>query len=143
MHGGWEMNLVALGAVLLSVFLLGVAALVWQQVRGAGHGPAVYILEEAVPFVFSRLSDDAKRRLDQDDVLRILEWEIRYLQGAGAASGGPTTAGGDEAVRFICQKSTASGHPYFSEDVGEVLAHEADYLVEIGAVGRRVVGEEA
>ena len=133
------MSLLAIGAVLFGVFLLIVAAMLWQEVRRHPEQSAVYVIEEAVPFVFARLSDGAMARLDTDDVLRILEWEVRYLQGLDVPrdhSDNPSpVAGSEDAIVYIFEKTATAGYDYQLQDVIEVLAHERDYLVEIGAVG--------
>lgn len=133
------MSLVAIGAVLFALLLLVVAAMVWQEARNPGAPRAVYVIEEAVPFVFQRLSDGAAARLDEDDVLRILEWEVRYLQGLDIPrdhSERPApVAGSTDAIAFISDRVAASGHPYRHADIAEVLEHEVAYLIDIGAVG--------
>ncbi len=133
------MSLLAIGAVLFGVFLLIVAAMVWQETRRSPEPTAVYVIEEAVPFVFTRLSDGAMARLDTDDVLRILEWEVRYLQGLDIPrdhSENPSpVAGSDDAIVYIVEKTATAGYDYQLRDVMEVLAHEREYLVDIGAVG--------
>lgn len=135
------MSAVAVGALLFALFLLIVAVMVLQELRRAPSREPVYVIEEVVNFAFPRLSDPAARRLDKDDVLRILEWEVRYLQG-GAGSAEPPVAGSEHAVDFIVEKAVAQGHPYAREDVVEILGYEADYLVDIGALGPPVSGGE-
>jgi hypothetical protein len=139
------MSLLAIGAVLFGLFLLIVAAMVWQETRRHPNLSAVYVIEEAVPFVFGRLSEGAIARLDTDDVLRILEWEVHYLQGLEVPrdhSEHPSpVAGSEDAIVYIFEKTAAAGHDYRLEDVIEVLKHEQAYLVDIGAVGSPV--EEA
>lgn len=131
------MGAVAVGAVLFAVLLLIVAVLVVQEARRSPGGPAVYVIEEVVSFAFPRLSEQAAARLGRDDVLRILEWEVFYLQGLDG-SPGRRIAGGGDAVAFIAAKSSAQGHHYASEDIADVLRHEAAYLADIGALGPAV-----
>lgn len=136
------MSVLAIGAVLFGLFLLIVAAMVWQETRKGPEPTAVYVIEEAVPFVYERLSDGAMQRLDVDDVLHILEWEVRYLQGLDIPrdhSDNPApVAGSDDAIVFIFEKTAAAGFDYKLQDVIEVLDHERAYLVDIGAVGEPV-----
>ncbi len=130
------MSAVAAGAIFFGVLLLIVAGMVIQETRRRPAGEIVYVLEEVVPFVHQRLPDDAFARVDRDDVQRMLEWEVHYLQGLDRRAGGDApVAGGDEAVDYVMRRTAASGYTYRREDVAEVLAREADYLAEIGAVG--------
>ncbi len=138
------MGVVAVGALLFAAFLLIVAALVLQEARKGEPGPPVYVIEEVVPFAFGRLSDGPMSRLDADDVKRILEWEVFYLQGLAARRNGdavPPVAGSSEAVDFISARSSDEGYDYLRSDIEEVLAHEVAYLVDIGAVGPPVGGD--
>ncbi len=144
------MGAVALGAILFGVLLLVAAAFVWQEASLAPDAETTYVIEEVVPFAYHLLSDQAMGHLYVDDVRRILEWEVRYLQGLasrGAGNGdaprsvGPLVAGSDEGVTFIINRAAQHGHLYEAADVLEVLAGEAAYLVDIGAVGPPVTGE--
>lgn len=133
------MSLVAIGAVLFALLLLGVAAMVWQELRRAPSTEITYVIEEAVPFAFARLSDEASAALDRDDVLRILEWEVRYLQGLDIPrhhlDHPAPVAGSDAAVDYILESTRRAGRVYERSHVEEVLEHEAAYLADIGAVG--------
>ena len=139
------MGLVAVGALLFALFLLVVAVMVLQEARKTQPGPPVYVIEEVVPFAFRRLSDDVMSRLDLDDVQRIMEWEVFYLQGlatrGNGSSGAQPVAGSDEAVEFIRERAEAAGYSYEAADIEEVLLQEAAYLMEIGAVGPPVSGD--
>ncbi len=134
-HPAQVVSAVAVGALLFALLLLIVAGMVLQETRARPAGTAVYVLEEVVPFVYRRLSDDALARLDRDDVQRILEWEVHYLQGLHRSrnGGGPElVAGSEAAVQFVLDRTDGA---YSYEEVAEVLAREADYLAEIGALG--------
>jgi hypothetical protein len=131
---------------LAAIFLFIVAALVWQEAKSRTYdeGP-VYVIEDAVDFVMGRLGPDLQ--LGRSDVLRILEWEIYYLQGLAQESRRnpvETVAGGDSAaVGYItAQIAEKNKVTYDSGDVAAVLAVEADYLASIGAVGGQVVDEQ-
>lgn len=125
------MDLVTIGAILFALALLVVAAMVWQEMTSAPDQHPVYVIEEAVPFVWERLGDGALSRLDRSDVVRILEWEVFYLQGLDPRSSTPVS-GSEEAIGFIVERSSGA---YSPADVADVLAGEAAYLVDIGAVG--------
>ncbi len=135
---------VALIGLLAGVLLLVLALLAWQQARSRRvAGPVVYAVEDAVAFVTARLDGDVAERLTLADVRRILEWEIYYLQGlAQPDRRNPveTVAGGTEqAVAFIAAEiAEKHGVSYSPGDIAEVLRHEAEYLVAIGAVGEPV-----
>ena len=130
---------VAVGAILFAVFLLIVAALVFQELRKPAAASPTYVLDEVVPYAFERLSERAAARVDRDGVKRILEWEVFYLQGLDVPrdhSARPApVAGSAEAIDFIQERS---GEAYDRADVAEVLAGEAQFLVGIGAVGSAV-----
>jgi hypothetical protein len=130
---------------LAAIFLFVVAALVWQEAksRTIDEGP-LYVLEDAVDFVIERL--DPGVMLERSDVLRILEWEIYYLQGLAQPKRRnrvETVAGGEAAaVDFITAEIADKNKvTYDSSDVAAVLALEASYLASIGAVGARVFDE--
>lgn len=137
------MSPLVLGALLVAVLLAAVAAMVWQEAaRRPVDEPVTYVLEDAVRFIDARL--DAS--LGADDVRRILEWEIIYLQGVSPKHSGPLqpvrVGGSDDAVRFIMTQITRRSGPRYSEEaIRAVLEGEAEYLDSIGALG--VVVEEA
>lgn len=140
--------MVGIAALLFALLLLIVAAMVWQEARRAPEATPVYVLEEAVPYVFRRLSDEAMSRLDPDDVKRILEWEVYYLQGLDKPrsdrNGDPEArvAGGHDSVLFVESRCSDEGHEYLYEDISEVLSGQGEYLASIGAIGP-VAGDQA
>ena len=132
---------------LVAVFLFIVAALTWQEAksRASDEGP-VYVIEDAATFITGRLDQSTAARLRRSDIVRILEWEIFYLQGLAQkrrATPVDTVAGGPEAaVAFITREIAEKNKvTYDSVDVAAVLAAEADYLVSIGAVGAPVADQ--
>ena len=133
---------------LAAVFLLVVAALMWQEAKSRTYDDGVvYVIEDAIDFVSDRLPENVSGRMRRPDVQRVLEWEIYYLQGlAQTRRRDPveTFAGGAEpAVSYITgQIAEKHGVTYDARDVAEVLKLEADYLASIGAVGDMVEGEE-
>ncbi len=131
-------TVVALGALLFALLLAMVASMVWQEAkRRRWQGPTTYVLDDAVAFVTERLP--AELDLTRDDVQRILEWDVFYLQGLAGTEGAPVV-GGDEAVEFV-RGGIASRHriDYDGEAVRKVLDLEAAYLQSIGAVGEPAV----
>ena len=130
---------------LAAIFLFIVAALMWQEAKSRtfDEGP-VYVIDDAVTFITGRLAPDIGARLERSDVLRILEWEIYYLQGLAQkrrATPVETVAGGvDAAVGYITSEIAETNKvTYDSSDVAAVLGIEAEYLASIGAVGAPVV----
>jgi hypothetical protein len=137
-------TLVMLGAVLLAVFLAVVAAMMWQEAKKRTYDEgAVYVVDDAVEYIESRLEDS---RLQRADIKRIIEYEIFYLQGLAQddrRNPVDVVAGGSDAsVDYIThQIAETHGVSYPWDDVRSVLAFEADYLVSIGAVGEPVEDE--
>ena len=134
-------------ALLVGVFLLIIALVVWQEAkRRPSYEPLEYVVEDAVKHAHAGLPKEST--LTRADVRRILEWEVFYLQGlAQDRRSDPveTVAGGHEAsVGYIAGQIQAKhGVSYSRGDIEEVLRLEADYLMAIGAVGERVeLGEE-
>jgi len=135
---------IAVAFLLLAVLLLVMAAMVWQAAKKVPDATPTYVVEEVVPFVFERLSEDACTRIDQDDVQRILEWEVFYLQRAGRSKAGPGSvpvAGSTEAATYVRERSARQGYDYRMQDIREVQQYETVYLAEIGAIGP--IAEEA
>ena len=135
-----------MGAILVAVLLAIAAAMVWQEaLSNPVDQPLTYVIEDAVDFVHERLGPDPA--LSRDDVRRILEWEVVYLQGVKPRRGTvlqPVRVGGSEdAVRFIAgQISGQSGPRYSTEAITAVLEGEAAYLASIGALGPAVQEED-
>lgn len=132
------MSPLVLGALLVAVLLAAAAAMVWQEaVHRPVDEPITYVLEDAVAFIQQRLGPDT---LARDDVRRILEWEVIYLQGVSPKRSGPLqpvrVGGSDDAVRFIMTQITRRSGPRYSEGaIRAVLRGEAEYLASIGALG--------
>ncbi len=144
MTGMSPQTAVVVGALLLAVFLIVIAAMVWQEAkRRSDSDRLVYSVNDAVEFVVADLDDDVRIRLGKAGVRRILEWEVYYLQGLAEgkrAKDVTVIAGGhDPAVQYIAdQISSRHGVDYAEGDIRRVLAGEAGYLATIGAVGEPV-----
>ena len=139
-------GLVTLLALLTAVFLLIVAALVWQEARTRSlRADPAYVVEDAVDFILGRLESPVADRMRRTDVLRVIEWEVFYLQGLAQddrRNPVDTIAGGDEsAVSWIIEQiAEKNGVSYPRGDIEEVLRREAEYLDSIGVVGDPVDG---
>lgn len=136
--------LIVLAVGLVVVFIAVVALMAWQEAQQRpDQSVATYVIEDAVRFVNGRLNDETRKRLAGGGILRILEWEIYYLQGLAQKSRRnpvETVAGGSDAsIDYIEERiATVHGVTYDRSDIAAVLRLEADYLVSIGAVGEPV-----
>ena len=138
---------VAFVALLVGLLLVVIALVVWQEARRRpSYEPLEYVIEDAVKHVVERLPEETDLR--RQDVRRILEWEVFYLQGlAQEKRSNPvqTVAGGHEAsIEYIAnQIQLKQDVSYSHEQIEAVLDLEADYLQAIGAIGEPVeLGEE-
>jgi hypothetical protein len=135
------MGAVAIGAILIAALLLVAAATVWQESRHASEGGTpLYLLDEASRYVHERLSAAAAGRLSPGDVTTILEWGMYHKQVIiGREGSGVPVVGGEVEIAYVAARAAKEGGSAFHEsDVEEVLALEAGYLIEIGAVGEPV-----
>lgn len=130
--------------LLVGLFLVIAALVVWQESnRRPGYEPLTYVIEDAVKHVEAGLAAEGRIGLKRTDIRRIIEWEVFYLQGLGQKNRKKpveTIAGGHElSVEYIVdQIEEKHGISYSSADVADVLRYEADYLIQIGAVGEAV-----
>lgn len=134
------MGAVAVGAGLVAALALVVAGFVWQAVRRSPvTDHAEYVVEEAVPFVYERLSDRALRALDPDLVRRILDWNLQFTQVVGPRQlGRPPVVGSGDGIEYVMAVGGAAGFDLDPLDIAEVMAVETEYLLEIGAIGSAV-----
>lgn len=139
--------LIAFVALLIGVFLVIVALIVWQEAkRRPSYEPLEYVVEDAVKHVDAEMPTSST--FTKADIRRVLEYEVFYLQGlAQEDRKNPveTIAGGHEAsIEYIAGEIEAKHRVAYSQrDIQEVLRLEADYLMAIGAVGEPVeVGED-
>ncbi len=134
-------SILALIVLLVGVFLLILALVVWQEAkRRPSYEPLEYVVEDAVRHVEAGLVSEGSQNLGRADIRRILEWEVFYLQGLAQddrRQAVETVAGGHQAsIEFIIDRiATEHGVSYAPSDVEDVLRFEADYLMRIGAVG--------
>lgn len=139
-----SVSVLALVVLLVGVFLVILALVVWQEARRRpGYEPLEYVVEDAVKHVEAGLQEEGNDRLRKADIRRILEWEVFYLQGLAQEDRKTpveTVAGGHQAsVDYIIGEiATKHGVSYSHADVEDVLRLEADYLFRIGAVGEEV-----
>jgi hypothetical protein len=137
-------TLFAFVGMLVGLLLVIAALVVWQESRRRpSYDPLTYVVEDAVKHVEAGLASEDKSALKRTDIRRIIEWEVFYLQGLGQKNRKnpvETIAGGHElSVEYIVdQIEEKHGISYSSADVADVLRYEADYLIQIGAVGEAV-----
>ncbi len=134
------MGAVASGAVLLALFLIIVAGLVWQgSRRSVVTDRAEYVVPEAAEFVYERLSDRALRGLDPELVRNVLEWNLDYTQVIGPRElGHPPVIGGGDGIEHVMERAGTAGIAIEPLDIAEIMAIETDYLLSIGAIGSPV-----
>jgi hypothetical protein len=117
----------------------------------AQPSPTFFDVDEAVTFVADRLPDHVTAELSFDDVRRIIEWHIEYLERRGVAASregelitlsaegtGPVIAADDEGVAYVLGRATEEELEVDDDAVVEVLEGEGVYLRAIGAVGTAV-----
>jgi hypothetical protein len=133
----------------LLVIGLACAIAAWFVAREAGRlsaepPPPVFDMDEAYDWVVENLPDIVAATLTPDDVRRILDFELEFLQRKGVTGNGSSThtpgdvvVGGAETVDYIVERSRATGEEYLPEQVYAVIDTQLAYMREIGAVGRR------
>lgn len=139
------MGPVGTAAILFGLLALFIAGFVWQSVtRSPATEHAEYVIAEAVPFVWERLSDRAMERLDEELVRRVLEWNLHYSQVIGPRDlGRPPVVGAGDGIEYVMDRGRAAGFDLEPIDIAEVMAIETEYLLEIGAIGTPVDGGAA
>lgn len=139
------MGAVASGAVLLALFLIIVAGLVWQGSRNSiVTDRAEYVVPEAAEFVYERLSDRALGGLDPETVRRVLDWNLHFTQVIGPRDlDRPLVIGGGDGIEYVMERADAAGVALEPLDIAEIMAIETDYLLSIGAIGSPVEEEPA
>ena len=139
-------SLIGFIGVLVAALLFIVALVIWQEARRRPHyEPLEYIIEDAVKHVDAGLHAEGKQ-VSRADIRRILEYEVFYLQGLAQerrSTPVETIAGGHGAsVEYIVGEIASNhGATYDPSVVADVLRHEADYLLRIGAIGEPVTSE--
>ena len=139
---------VTLGALLLVLVLraVGGVALIETRTRRVAGRP-VYVINDAIDFTVGIIDREVLERVRPAGVRRIIEWSTHYLQGLAVPArrrmGLRVVAGGEgNAIDYIHSELSKRGHEYSPSDIAAVLAGEAGYLAEIGALGEQVDEEE-
>jgi hypothetical protein len=104
--------------------------------------PALFDPEDAYEFVVEELPDEVAATLTPDDVRRILDFEVEFLNHRGMVGNGSmphpsglAVFGGPETTAYILERATATGEAYLPEQVRAVLETQLRYLRAIGAIG--------
>jgi hypothetical protein len=105
--------------------------------------PALYDRAEAVDFVADRLPDDVTAELSYDELSRLLQWHLDYLEERGVAraqgvdnvASGPLVAAEDDALAYVIGKATDAGLDVDDVVVVKVIEGNEAYLAAIGAIG--------
>ena len=133
--------------VLLLVLVLAAAALMEARSRRAAAEHPVYVINDAVSFTLDALDPEVLKRVGPAGVRRIIEWSTHYLQGLAVPvrrrRGLLVVAGGEgNAIDYIHRELSRRGRDYSPADIAAVLAGEAGYLADIGALGGKVDEQE-
>ncbi len=115
----------------------------WQERTSFPEREVIYSVEDALEFVMGRLGESARNVAGRNDVRRILEWEMRYLQDPDLRDGDAAVIGGLEAAQFAQEQAMAQGYAYDGALIIEVLDLQAEYLQTLGAVGEPADDEKA
>jgi len=122
-------------AVMMAVVLAFGVAMFWQESKRMQTREAIYGVEDSIEFIWLSLREN-KHGLNKDDIRRILEWEMHYLQKPELwQSDGSPVVGGKAAATYAQEKSLEHGYSYEPDQIYAVLDLQAVYLDAIGAVG--------
>ena len=128
-------------AVMMAVVLAFGIAMFWQESKRMRQNAAIYGVDDSIEWIWEGRGDD-KLGLEQEDVRRILEWEMHYLQKPEHwEADGAAIVGGEAAAAYAQERALAEGHAYGPEQIYAVLDLQATYLQAIGAVGDPVEDE--
>ena len=119
-------------ALIAVLAVFGVGMLL--QERNPKEAAIVYGVEDALQFVWDRLSLATKDTIGRNDVRRILEWEMHYLQRPEQREGA-AVVGGLDAASYAQERAIEQGYGYEPEVIFEVLDLQAEYLAALGAIG--------
>lgn len=129
-------------AVMMAVVLAFGIAMFWQESKRMTQKEVIYGVEDSIEYVWIGLGED-RHGLTKDDIRRILEWEMFYLQQPDLwENDGPPVVGGDAAATFAQERSFEAGYSYEPEQIFAVLNLQSSYLQAIGAIGSPADPEE-
>jgi hypothetical protein len=129
------------------VFGLVVAIAAFLVIREAGRianepPAALFDPDDAYDWVVEHVPDDVAATLTPDDVRRILEFQVEFLERTGDSANGslveadaPVVLGSGDQIAYIVERSAATGEKYLPEQVDAVVETQLGYLRSIGAIG--------
>lgn len=122
-------------AVMMAVVLAFGVAMFWQESKRMQSREAIYGVEDSIEFIWLSFGEN-RHGLKKDDIRRILEWEMHYLQKPELwrVDGSPVV-GGEAAATYAQEKCLEQGYSYEPQQIYAVLDLQAVYLDAIGAVG--------
>src|SRR5262249_29791082 len=104
--------------------------------------PALYHVDDALAWVVEHLPDDVAATVTEEDVRRILEFQVEFFKRKGVSANGSTAypsgnvvISGSETGACIVERSAATGVAYIPEQVYGVTGAQLSYLRAIGAIG--------
>ena len=139
--------MVLVGGLLAFGLVLAIAAFV--VTREAGRlakepPPPLFRMDEALEWIVAKLPDIVAATLTEEDVRRILDFQMEFFQRKGVTGNGSSSnppgdvvVGGAETVDYILDRARQTGEEYLPEQVHAVIETQLAYLREIGAVGPR------
>ena len=136
-------------AVLIVIAAVAVVAIALVAVGrisgqlGATVKEAIYDRDEAVDYVADLLPDDVTAQLTYEELARLLQFHLDYLEARGVAHAqgedsvpaGPAFASEDDALAWVIGRAVDSGLHVEDVWVAQVVAANERYLRAIGAIG--------
>ena len=139
--------IVVVGFLIVGLCIAIAAVFVVREAGRIGRRPpaALFDADDAFDWVVAHVPDNVAATLTPDDVRRILDFLLEYLQqqdgstGATTAKAGsagePVVVGGADEIAYILDRAAATGEAYLPEQVDAVIATQVAYLLAIGAIG--------
>lgn len=135
--------MVIVAAVLVAA-LVATAATVTRQTerRRPTHRRPTIDQDVVASWVVRHLPFEVGEALSQQDVRRIMDWNLEYFRSRTTAGNGhsasveaPIVVAGAETVDYVLARAGSVGTSYTPAQVHAVLAAQMTYLESIGAVG--------
>jgi hypothetical protein len=134
-----------IGFVVVGLVCAIAAVFVFREAARMSEKPpeAVFDPDDAYDWVVRHLPDLVASTLDEEDVRRILGFQLEFFKrngvssnGSGDAPQGAVIFGSAETVAYILERAAETGESYLPEQVEGVVECQLAYLRFIGAVGR-------
>ncbi len=136
--------LVIVAAVLVAALVAKAATVTRQTERRRPTGRRRTVDQDVVAsWVVRHLPFEVGEMLSQQDVRRIIDWNLEYFRsrttsgnGHSASVEAPIVVAGAETVDYVLGRAGAVGTTYTPAQVHAVLAAQMSYLQSIGAIGK-------